>query len=70
MSVIREKMEEFLTTHESRLDLPRIEEGSGHTIFEFVPNDAGTNRNILLRIFSDFWHCKAILRLYITYNCV
>ena len=34
-------MESFLVDHESKLDLPKIEKGSGHTIFEFVPNDSG-----------------------------
>jgi len=34
-------MEGFLVKHESKLDLPEIDEGSGHTIFEFVPNDTG-----------------------------
>lgn len=29
--------------HESKLKLPKIEAGSGHTIFEYVPNDSGDN---------------------------
>ncbi|XP_077975281.1 dynein axonemal heavy chain 8-like [Styela clava] len=37
----RAKMEEFLTGHSSQLALPSIESGSGHTIFEFVPDSKG-----------------------------
>ncbi|XP_078482966.1 dynein axonemal heavy chain 8 [Ciona intestinalis] len=37
----RARMEGFLIEHESKLDLPSIESGSGHTIFEFVPGANG-----------------------------
>uniref|UniRef100_F6PHB9 AAA+ ATPase domain-containing protein n=1 Tax=Ciona intestinalis TaxID=7719 RepID=F6PHB9_CIOIN len=37
----RARMEGFLMEHESKLDLPSIESGSGHTIFEFVPDANG-----------------------------
>ncbi|CAK8682402.1 unnamed protein product [Clavelina lepadiformis] len=37
----RDRMELFLREHESKLDLPDIEDGSGHTMFEFVPDANG-----------------------------
>uniref|UniRef100_H2YUI8 AAA+ ATPase domain-containing protein n=1 Tax=Ciona savignyi TaxID=51511 RepID=H2YUI8_CIOSA len=37
----RARMEAFLIDHESNLDLPKIDAGSGHTIFEFVPDANG-----------------------------
>ncbi len=37
----RVKMEEFMLGHESHLNYPQIEQGSGHTIFEFVVNSQG-----------------------------
>ncbi|XP_006824996.1 dynein axonemal heavy chain 8-like, partial [Saccoglossus kowalevskii] len=37
----RAKMENFIVNHESVLDLPKIDPGSGHTIFEFVVNSKG-----------------------------
>ena len=44
-------MEEFLKNHPSQLDLPRIGVDSGHTIFEFVPNDAG-NLSLLIYLYA------------------
>ena len=34
----RAQMEAFLVNHESKLDLPVLPAGLGHTIFEYVPN--------------------------------
>ena len=44
-------MEDFLKNHESKLDLPVIAAESGHTIFEFVPNDSGSIAKSSLRFF-------------------
>uniref|UniRef100_A0A8D0G5C6 Dynein axonemal heavy chain 8 n=1 Tax=Sphenodon punctatus TaxID=8508 RepID=A0A8D0G5C6_SPHPU len=38
---IRDKLEAFLRSHESKLDLPEIPEGSGQTMYEFHVSDYG-----------------------------
>ncbi|XP_030832172.1 dynein heavy chain 8, axonemal [Strongylocentrotus purpuratus] len=38
----RARMEEFMTQHESKMDLPPVTEESGHTIFEYVVTKDGT----------------------------
>ncbi|XP_063956179.1 dynein axonemal heavy chain 8-like [Lytechinus pictus] len=38
----RAKMQDFMMKHGSKLDLPPLPEGSGHTIFEYVVTNNGT----------------------------
>lgn len=45
----RAKMEEHMRT-EKCLDLPKIPDGSNETIFEYVVNDAGIKRYLLLNL--------------------
>lgn len=46
-------MEKFLRSHETVLDLPHCEEGSGHTIFEFVPDDNGMDVSLYVLLTNN-----------------
>lgn len=48
----RAKMQDFMLSHESKLNYPDLPEGSGFTIFEFVVTDAGAVG--ILFLFSSF----------------
>lgn len=37
----REKLEAFLRSHESKIDLPNIPKGVSHTMYEYYVSDCG-----------------------------
>lgn len=43
----RDKLEAFLRSHESKIDLPEVTKGTTHTMYEFYVSDCGKSKSIM-----------------------